>query len=463
MLRSKISNITNPIATIAEFKEAIGGINHTLKDCEIQRHLDSAMIWVTEKSNIPAMDFDVQLMQNKPTTSQELLFDNITISTVKDLLTGDEISYTTDALNSKVIVDVESQILVNYSCVKEDNAVLKNTIIAISLSVLSFGQGVFVDDAGHLRIDNKVVNGPIRLNLNNPDTALATAVSISGNNNYFEYLPMTDITSITKSDGSPYASVIEFEYEMGSVFTTIQEVYVLDQTSPTVILPMALEVAATTTDVLAVKDSYTIDVVSVSGFLAGQHIRILDTSLDRFYFGSILAINGTTITLDTPLDFAYTVGSQVIVATTNMNVNGSVTPVTFKHRLGSPSTNKATHITRIIFTCTTNGSIDLLGFGDLATLIRGLVIRRVNGEIFNVLNVKSNADLSNTAYDFNVYEATNPSQGVDGFVCRLTFAGQNKLGVALRLEVGENLEVIVQDDLTGLVSLKIIAEGHIVD
>lgn len=333
--------------------------------------------------------------------------------------------------------------------------------IAVLFSVMSFCQGVFVDSLGHFRINNRIVTGHVRLNLNNSDPLIATSVSISGNDNYFEYLPMTLVTSLTKQNGSAYISVIELEHELGSVLTKIQEVHVMDQTSPTVILPMALEAAATTSDVLAVKDSYVIEVASAVGFLVGHHIRIIDTSLDRFYFGSVLAINSTTLTLDTPLDFAYTVDSQVIVATTNMNVNGSVTPVIFKHRLGNPSTNKATHITRIIFTCTTSDPIDLLGFGDLPELIRGIVIRRANNEIFNVLNVKSNADLSNISYDFKIFEATNPSQGINGFVCRLTFAGQNKLGVALRLEVGENLEVIVQDNLLGLVTLSIIAEGHI--
>ena len=137
MLKSKISNITNPIATIADFKEAIGGISHALKDGEIQRDLDAAMIWVTEKSNIPAMDFEVRLMQDKETLKQDLLFDNITITTVKDLLTGDEITYTTDALNSKVILDTEYQLLINYSCVKEDNPVLKNTVIRYAIVLFS--------------------------------------------------------------------------------------------------------------------------------------------------------------------------------------------------------------------------------------------------------------------------------------------------------------------------------------
>ena len=139
MLRSKLSNIANPIATIVDFKEAVGGIDHLLKDGEIQRHVDSAIIWATKQSNIPAMDFDCQLTQDKPTLSQDLLFDNITITSVKDLLTGDEIAYTTNALNGEINIDVETQLLINYSCTQENNPVLKNAIIRYAI-VLYSGQ-----------------------------------------------------------------------------------------------------------------------------------------------------------------------------------------------------------------------------------------------------------------------------------------------------------------------------------
>lgn len=137
MLKSKISNITNPPVALADFKAMIGGINHALKDAEIQRHLDAATIWVAEKTNIPAMDFDVQLVQDKATLEQDLLFDNITIASVKDLITGDDITYTTDALNSKVILDAEYQLLINYSCTAVANPVLNNSILRYAIILYS--------------------------------------------------------------------------------------------------------------------------------------------------------------------------------------------------------------------------------------------------------------------------------------------------------------------------------------
>ena len=65
-------------------------------------------------------------------------------------------------------------------------------------------------------------------------------------------------------------------------------------------------------------------------------------------------------------------------------------------------------------------------------------------------------------YDWTPYLATNPQQGQDGFLFRLTFAGMNKLGVAIRLNPGEDLQFLVQDDLSGITVLEVTAEGHVV-
>lgn len=58
------------------------------------------------------------------------------------------------------------------------------------------------------------------------------------------------------------------------------------------------------------------------------------------------------------------------------------------------------------------------------------------------------------------YDATNPAQGVYGFLTRFNFSGQENLGVVIRLEENEALELVVQDDLTDLVDFKIMVQGH---
>jgi len=137
MLRSRISNITNPPATLADFKAYVGGINHTLQDAVIQRHINAAIIWATKQSNIPAADFDVELIQDNPTLSQCLLFDNITIATVKDLLTGDDAEYTTNAKQSVVTTLSEYQLLINYSCTAVESDVLTDAILNYAVILYS--------------------------------------------------------------------------------------------------------------------------------------------------------------------------------------------------------------------------------------------------------------------------------------------------------------------------------------
>ena len=105
--------------------------------------------------------------------------------------------------------------------------------------------------------------------------------------------------------------------------------------------------------------------------------------------------------------------------------------------------------------------VDLSTFGDLTALTEGIVLRKVDGDYRNIWNVKTNNDFSNLAFDLKIYEKTNPAQGIDGLSCRYSFAGQEKHGVALRLEPGEKLEIINPENLTGLTSFRVIAQGHV--
>jgi len=241
-----------------------------------------------------------------------------------------------------------------------------------------------------------------------------------------------------------------------------KRVMVADQTSPTIIVPLINKVASTTLNTDGVLGEYTIDVVSSAGFAVGQYIRILDSTNNRFYSGKVLVINVNTITLDTQLDFAFAAGSQATVGSDNMAVDGSVTPVVFELRIDDPPIEVTADITRMIISCETATAVALNKFGDLTALTRGISFRRQNGTTNNIFNVKTNGEIKGICYDYDPTVASNPAQAVDGFHARLTFAGQNKIGVALRIEPNGNLQMIVQDDLTGLVFLGVIVEGHVV-
>ncbi len=215
----------------------------------------------------------------------------------------------------------------------------------------------------------------------------------------------------------------------------------------------------------AVLDAATITVVSATGIAVGTYLILFDPASVRFSTFFVVGVAGPVITLDSHLDFAYPAGSYVDAAVVDLSVNGAVTPQIFGLRgVGAPQgVDLSFDVTRLILQCVTDSPVTFGLFGDLAALTNGLLLRSRNARFKNVLNFKTNDDIAVAMYDFTVYQATNPSQGVDGFVGRLTFAGQNKIGVVIRLPISEDLEFHVQDDLSGLTRLRIIAEGHIVE
>jgi hypothetical protein len=277
---------------------------------------------------------------------------------------------------------------------------------------------------------------------------------IKGVNNWSNSTAI-NILDIQDVNGNNYSlsGFIDF-YENNSTDINIQ-----DSTSPLMIVKASKLIAETTITSAAVIDEYTIDVASTTSFLVGQYLTIYNANEDRVYFSNILSINVLEITLDTPIDFDFPIGSFVSIGDTNLNVNGSVTPQIFgvRNPTGIDIPLKF-DITRLMFSCLTDNTVDLSKFGDIiGGITRGLVVRRVDGTQQNVFNIKTNAEMKNMMYDFDIETAQGAQQ--DGFNTRFTFGGQNKMGAVLRIGANEDLQVIVQDDLESLVSLTLIAEG----
>jgi hypothetical protein len=246
---------------------------------------------------------------------------------------------------------------------------------------------------------------------------------------------------------------------IGVPFRMKQDVTLQDSTAPLYVVKASNIIAETTTTSLGALDDYIINVTSAASFVVGQYLTIYSVAENRVFFSNILAINTLAITLDSPLDFEFPNGSFVSVGSTNMNIDGSVTPQIFGIRNPTGSDIPAeVDITRLMFACLTSSTADLSMFGDIAGgLTRGLVVRQVNGIYRNVFNAKTNGALKNIMHDFDIQVTAGSQQ--DGFTGRLSFGGQNKMGAVIRLGADEDLQFIVQDDLTSLDSFTIIAEG----
>ena len=212
---------------------------------------------------------------------------------------------------------------------------------------------------------------------------------------------------------------------------------------------------------------YDIEVASVANISIGDFIgmfagEIVGNFTRTFYFGEVLNVVGLTVTLDTPIDTVFQIGTPVISTTRGMNVDGSVTPQVFAIQAGGATGSIDVDITRVLPKLITSNPPEDSMFGDIiGGLLRGTVLRKVTsgGIIENQFNWKTNGDISNFMFDLNFTDQTKV-QGVNGIVGRLSYAGQAKHGVAVRLQPGDRLEFIIQDDLQTILQFRKVAEGH---
>lgn len=199
------------------------------------------------------------------------------------------------------------------------------------------------------------------------------------------------------------------------------------------------------------------------GFTASANIEIYSgLPEDKFYHGTIINKVGNTVYIDTPIDYAFSAGSIVDSTTTSLNIDGSAQPQIFTISACGTESRISLMVTRIMINLVTTDPIDLTKFGDIAGgIVKGVVLRKNDGEIHNMWNIKTNADISLLAYDTKTFLATNPGQGVNGLDARNSYAGESKHGAGIKLLPCERLEIIIQDDLSSLLKFRIMAQGHV--
>lgn len=197
-------------------------------------------------------------------------------------------------------------------------------------------------------------------------------------------------------------------------------------------------------------------------FTGGHGASIGDTVCitegDRFFQAQIVALVTNDATLDTPFDFAFTTAANVRIGDKNLNKNGSVTPVIAKI---CPPPLAVWDITRLLIYLEDSTSMDTAKFAGGAALTNGVVFRHKNDIKNNIFNVKTNGEFAQRAYDIS-YDAKAPA-GVYGFRCRRSFGGQDKNGVVIRVygEGNDEVQLIIQDDLTGVDVVRMNIQGHL--
>jgi hypothetical protein len=241
-------------------------------------------------------------------------------------------------------------------------------------------------------------------------------------------------------------------------------VFVQDQTSPILTVPFLIGRAFVTLAVDTVLDSRDITLTGGHGTLVGEVMELADTVALKFMQSTVVAVNTNVITLDQPVNRVYLAAGPTIVqrSSEDLLVDGSSTPQVFSIL---PLPSQAGDMVRIIMEIEGTTDMDQTTFGSDDALFNGCVIRmrEDDGNFKNLFNFKSNGDFLAQGFDHSFLQ---PKLGnaIRGFAGRITWGGQSKHGVVIRLDgsLAERLEVVIQDDLTLGVNtkFKITAQGH---
>jgi hypothetical protein len=241
------------------------------------------------------------------------------------------------------------------------------------------------------------------------------------------------------------------------------DVFIQDQTTRPFDLFFVNEVGSPTLVSQDVEIDQTWVVVdNIVSITPGTYLGIFSTTQDKFYFADVLSVSGTNLSLDTPFDFNFSAGDFVRPLTRDLNVDGSTECQTFS--INGPRSGSI-DITRLIFYIVTDTATDLGKFGDISGgLDNGIVLRKTDGQMWNIYNVKTNGEMVNLQYDLSTFDASNPGQGVYGLAGRYTFNGQDKHGVPIRLRnSSESLDLIICDDLSSIQEFRMLGAGQFVD
>lgn len=225
------------------------------------------------------------------------------------------------------------------------------------------------------------------------------------------------------------------------------------------------EVVSTTVASDASKDTNQVVVTSATSFAIDQQIIITSPTQGRLTEGFITAIVGTTITITTPFEYDIKAGDLVTTFIVEMAIDGSSTRQIFNiENLGIPYQSPAIILHAITMVMITNTATEYTDFGDIAGgLTNGVVLRGNDGIISNLATARINSDLRLYSSYYDPLDAANPGLGVYGIYIDFGVSGFTNYGTSLRLDAGEKLEFIIQDDLSSLVSLNMIAKGHLED
>ena len=142
--------------------------------------------------------------------------------------------------------------------------------------------------------------------------------------------------------------------------------------------------------------------------------------------------------------------------TINMNVNGATTPVTFKI---APAEGDTLRVARVMIYVEDNGTFDSDKWGNGVVLANGFNFKHKKGDVTTDLlafGITSSGEMASICHDIDHRSFGTGNEFVS---FRWTFT---KAGATLDLDgnSGDELQVVVNDDMTDLVKMYVMAQGE---
>jgi len=228
-----------------------------------------------------------------------------------------------------------------------------------------------------------------------------------------------------------------------------------DQHTPAVDYFMHIHLGDVTLASTVVPDTNTCTLVTGHGTQVGELLVFKENT--RYCECLVVNVATDTITMEAPFDYAFTSAATTFRANINLNVNGETTRIIAHIK---PPSGITWDITRILFHIQDNLDMDDSKFGGITALTNGVVFRVNNNILVKLFTIKSNGMFA--LRGFNPQYATKAAAGKYSIRGMRTFAGQNETGVVLRITEDETVEVVIQDNLTGLETFNVVCQGHVV-
>lgn len=235
-----------------------------------------------------------------------------------------------------------------------------------------------------------------------------------------------------------------------------KDVFIQDQTTPILDVFLSEKLGDVTLSSTAAQGDEVINVEVGHGIVAGNFLEFWEGENSLQVEVNLVVTNAITIAM--PIDTDFTTSALIKRVSVGLNINAVSDRFFTFEPLGSPRFD----VVRTLAVMTHSTAGDDSRFGNIASGILNGIFARATSEMGmnNLFNARNNGDLRIRGFDLEYPEKA--ANGVFATSWRRTFGGSEKNGVVIRVGApnADKIEVVVRDNLSTLITFRIVIQGH---